>query len=57
MKNGKYEENYNVFSDHFIYASDLFYNTLSLIFEAMLKHGTTNKFINKSTIKPIPKNM
>ena len=57
LQNGKDEENYNVFSDHFIYASDLFFNKLSLVIGAMLKHGTTTNFINKSTIKPIPKNL
>ena len=56
LKNGKDEENYNILSDHFIFASDKFYNIFSLILTAMLKHGAANSFINQSTIKPIPKN-
>ena len=43
-------------SDHFINTTDLFHNNLSQIITIMLKHGTTNQNINKSVIKPIPKN-
>ena len=51
----KDDEIYNISSDHFINASDLTIIVLSDILTAMLKHGTASKLINKSVIKPIPK--
>ena len=43
-------------SDHFINAPDSFHKFVSQIIALMLKHGTTSQIINKSGIKPIPKN-
>ena len=42
-------------SDTFINASDLTIEILSKIINAMLKHGTASKLINRSVIKPLPK--
>ena len=44
-----------MFSDHFINASDLAYEKLSMLITPMIKHGTASEMINKSIIKPIPK--
>ena len=44
-----------MYSDHFINVSDCFIDILSKLLTVMLKHGSTNKLINKSIIKPIPK--
>ena len=45
-----------MFSDHFLNASDLAYDKLSMLITPMIKHGTASEMINKSIIKPIPKN-
>ena len=45
-----------MFTDHFINANELAYGKLSLLITVMLKHGTASELINKSIIKPIPKN-
>ena len=44
-----------MYSDHFINVSDCFIDVLSKLLTVMLKHGSTNILINKSIIKPIPK--
>ena len=56
LNNDKSDETYNMFSDHFINASDLAYEKLSMLITPMIKHGTASEMINKSIIKPIPKN-
>ena len=56
LNNGKNDETYNMFTDHFINANELAYEKLSLLITVMLKHGTASELINKSIIKPIPKN-
>ena len=56
LNNGKSDETYNMFSDHFLNASDLAYDKLSMLITPMIKHGTASEMINKSIIKPIPKN-
>ena len=43
-------------SDHFINATESVQVALSQIITLMLRHGTTSQIINKSVIKPIPKN-
>ena len=55
LNSGKSDETY-MFSDHFINANDLACEKLSQLISAMLKHGTASELINKSIIKPIPKN-
>ena len=55
LKNGRDDEIYEMYSDHFINATELFHKILSQLLTIMLKHGTTNQIINKSVIKPIPK--
>ena len=57
LNNGKNDETYNMFTDHFINASDLACEKLSLLITTLIKHGTASELINKSIIKPIPKNM
>ena len=56
LKSGKDDEIYEMYSDHFINATDRLHDILSQIVTIMLKHGTTNQTVNKSVIKPIPKN-
>ena len=55
LKCGKEDETYYLSSNHFIYASDIAIEKLSIILDMMIKHGIANKSINKSVIKPIPK--
>ena len=57
LKNGKDDETYYISSDHFIHASDIAIEKLSKILDLMLKHGIASELVNKSVIKPIPKNM
>ena len=56
LNDGKNDETYNIYTDHFINASDLAYEKLSTLITVMLNHGTASELINKSIIKPIPKN-
>ena len=56
LNNGKDDETYNIYSDNFLHATDLTHNILSQLVTAMLIHGTASELINKSIIKPIPKN-
>ena len=56
LNSGKSDETYNMFSDHFINASELACEKLSQLISVMLKHGTASELMNKSIIKPIPKN-
>ena len=55
LNKGKNDEVYGLTSDHFINASDLTIEILSKILNAMLIHGTASKLINRSVIKPLPK--
>ena len=57
LKSGKDDETCYLSSDHFIYASELAIEKLSIILDLMVKHGIANELINKSVIKPIPKCM
>ena len=56
LNNGKNDETYNMFTDHFINTNELAWEKLSILITVMLKHGTASELINKSIIKPIPKN-
>ena len=56
LNSGKDDETYNIYSDNFIHATDLAHKILSQLVTAMLIHGTASEPINKSIIKPIPKN-
>ena len=56
LNNGKDDETYNIHSDNFLHATDLTHKILSQLVTAMLIHGTASELINKSIIKPIPKN-
>ena len=55
LKKGKDDEIFEMYSDHFINASESVLKTLSQLLTTMLRHGTTSSIINKSVIKPIPK--
>ena len=57
LKKDKNDETYYLSSNHIINASDLAIDILSKILSVMLKHGTASEIVNKSVIKPIPKNM
>ena len=57
LKKDKNDETYYISSNHIINASNLTLETLSKLLNAMLRHGTSSEMINKSVIKPIPKNM
>ena len=57
LKSGKDDETCYLTSNHFIYASELAIEKLSIILDLMVRHGITNELINKSVIKPIPKCM
>ena len=57
LKKDKNGETYYNSSNHIINASNLTLEILSKILNSMLKHGTSSEIINKSVIKPIPKNM
>ena len=57
LKNGKDDEIYYLSSDHFIHASEIAIEKLSIILNLMLKHGIASESVNKSVIKPIPKCM
>ena len=56
LNSGKNDKTYEMFSDHFINATEKFHKILSKIITIMLRHGTTSIMVNKSVIKPIPKN-
>ena len=56
LKRGKDDEIFEMYSDHFIHATESVKVALSQIITLMLKHGITNQIINKSIIKPILKN-
>ena len=56
LKKGKDDEIFEMYSDHFINAPKSAHAALGQIITLMLSHGTTNQIINKSIIKPIPKN-
>ena len=55
LKRGKDDEIFEMYSDHFLNAPESVNKILSQILTIMLKHGTTSQLINKSIIKPIPK--
>ena len=56
LSSEKDDETYGITSDHFINASDQVICILSKIISCMLKHGSSSQQMNKSIIKPIPKN-
>ena len=56
LNSGKDDEVYDLTTDHFINASDKTIAMFCKILNSCLTHGTTNISINKSVIKPIPKN-
>ena len=56
MNSGKNYENYNIYSDNFIHATELTHQILSQLVTAMLIHGTADELMNKAIIKSIPKN-
>ena len=56
LNSGKNDENYNIYSDNFIHATELTHKILSQLVTAMLIHGTADELMNKTTIIPIPKN-
>ena len=56
LSKGKNDEIYNIYSDNFIHATDLTYEILGILITTMLKHGTASELVNKSIVKPIPKN-
>ena len=56
LNNGKNDETYNMFTDHFINTNELAWEKISILITVMLKHGTASELINKSIRKPIPKN-
>ena len=45
-----------MFTDHFINTNELASENMSILITVMIKHGTASELINKSIIKPIPKN-
>ena len=53
---GNYDEYYNIYSHDFIHTTDLAHKILSQLVTAMLIHDTADELMNKSVIKPIPKN-
>ena len=55
LRNGKDDELYNVFSDNLIHASDYACEILASLITTMLKHGTASELMNRSIVKPIPK--
>ena len=55
MNTGKNDEVYDLTTDHFINASDMTILVFKNILNSLFTHGTTNNLINKSIIKPIPK--
>ena len=56
LANGKDDEIYNLFSDNFLYSTDYCSEILAVLITTMLKHGTASELINRSIVKPIPKN-
>ena len=56
LNSGKDDETYNIYTDNFIHATDLAHQILGQLVTTMLIHGTADELINKSIIKPIPKN-
>ena len=57
LKNGKADETHYLSSDHFIHGSRTTMDILRKLLNSMLKHGIASETINKSVIKPIPKDM
>ena len=55
LKKGKDDEVYEMYSEHFINAPESMHAVFGKIISCMLRHGTTSQIINKSIIKPIPK--
>ena len=55
LNTGKNDEVYDLTTDHFINASDMTILVFKNILNSLFTHGTTNILINKSIIKPIPK--
>merc|ERR1712236_122780 len=55
LNSGKNDENYNIYSDNFIHATELTHKILSQLVTAMLIHGTADELMNKASIKPIQK--
>ena len=56
LNSGKNDENYNIYSDNFLHATELTHEILSHLVTVMLIHGSADELINKAIIKPIPKN-
>ena len=56
LANGKSNGNLGIFSEHIIRGSDLLYNYILLLFNAMLNHGYTPDLMCMGTIIPIVKN-
>ena len=56
LNSGKNDENYNIYSDNFLHATELTHEILSQLVTVMLIHGTADELINKAIINPIPKN-
>ena len=56
LNKGKDDEVYEITSDHFINATELAFFKLSQLLTCMLRHGCSSQNVNKSIIKPIPKN-
>ena len=57
LKKDKNDETYYLSSNHIIYSSERTIDILSKILTSILKHGVASEIVNKSVIKPIPKNM
>ena len=56
IKTGKHDGDKGVMSDHFIFGSNKLFTLISMLFSAMLSHGSTCSSFVYSTIVPIPKN-
>ena len=57
LKNGKADETHYISSDHLIHASNITNSVLCKLINLMLKHGIASESVNKSVIRPIPKDM
>ncbi len=55
LKHGKHDGNNGVYSDHLIHGSNALYIHLSILFSAMLRHGSVPDGLRTSTLVPIPK--
>ena len=55
LKNGKYDGNLGLFSDHIIHGSEMLFTYLTLLFNCMLVHGSSPVDMSISTMVPIPK--